>query len=44
VLLGRQLEKFPPHIFKMFWQWESLEKAKAALKPFQLITEEDYQV
>jgi hypothetical protein len=43
-LLGRQLEKFPTHIYKMFWQWESLEKAKAGLKPFELITEEDYQV
>ena len=39
-----QLEKMPTHNFKMARQWEALARAKASLKPGELITEEDYQV
>ena len=41
---GKQLQRLPTHNFKMFKQWEALARAKAALKPYELITEEDYQV
>jgi hypothetical protein len=42
--LKAQMEVIPTHVYKMSVQWEALAKAKLNLKPFQLITEEDYQV
>ena len=42
--LKAQMEVTPTHVYKMSMQWEALAKAKLNLKPFQLITEEDYQV
>ena len=44
VELTKQMKKMPTHVFTMKWQWEALEKAKASLKPGQLISEEDFQV
>jgi hypothetical protein len=41
--LDTQLKNIPTHVYKMYWQWESLERAKADLKLFHLLTEEDYQ-
>ena len=40
----RQLQSIPTHNYKMARQWEALARAKASLKPGELITEEDYQV
>ena len=40
----RQLNDLPTHIFKMARQWEALARSKAALLPFGLILEKDYQV
>ena len=42
--LKAQIGAMPAHVYKMSVQWEALAKAKLNLKPFQLITEEDYQV
>ena len=39
-----QQKKMVTHNFKMARQWEALARAKASLKPGELITEEDYQV
>jgi hypothetical protein len=40
----KQQKEMVTHNFKMSWQWEALARAKASLKPGELITEEDYQV
>ena len=40
----KQLEKMPTHVFKMSWQWEALKRTNAALKPFWICNEKDYQV
>ena len=40
----KQLDKMPTHVFKMARQWEALARSKAAVKPFGLIVEKDYQV
>ena len=42
--LGKQADKMVTHLFKMTHQWEALAKAKAALKPYHVIIEIDYQV
>ena len=39
-----QQKKMVTHNYKMARQWEALARAKASLKPGELITEEDYQV
>ena len=42
--LGRQADKMVTHLFKMTHQWEALARAKAALTPYHVIMEIDYQV
>jgi hypothetical protein len=41
---SNKLQKMPTHVFKMTNQWEALARAKQNLQPFELITEEDFQV
>ena len=42
--LGRQADMMITHLVKMTHQWEALARAKAALKPYHVIMEIDYQV
>ena len=43
-LLKKQMEAMPAHLFKMAMMYEALEKAKASLKPGEILTLEDFQV
>ena len=43
-LLRKQMEAMPAHLYKMATMYEALERAKANLKPGELLTLEDYQV
>ena len=43
-LLKKQMEAMPAHLYKMAMMYEALEKAKANLKPGEILTLEDYQV
>ena len=43
-LLQKQMEAMPAHLYKMATMYEALERAKANLKPGEILTLEDYQV